>query len=610
LYCLSFSPDGKTCATGHLDGTIRLWDPATGRLRRSLQAHRVAVYTLAYSPDGKYLASGGGRGDAPTIHGELFLWDLANPASPRALGGPGGAVNFLAFSPDGLALAAARNREANIGQLQLWSVPSGASRFTIPFEGSAASVAFAADDPGSLAVGCNGRTHLIDAAKGTSLGIWRGTPGQAMISLARAPGGLIASGSRDRVVRLWKSRPGEPPVAEYRHDSEVWGAALSADGKTVASVGRDGVVVVWDWNSPRQRFSFRLPQAQGRGRAVAFSPDGKTLAVGMEDGKLWLCDVPRAPEALSWLAHREGTEPREAWAVAFSPDGKTLASAGDDHAVRLWDPATGEERRTLKGHDSLVTCLAFSPDGKLLATGSYDGTLRIWDAAGGREVASLPHPSRSLWCLAFSPDGTFLASGGKDAKVRLWDTRTCQPLPLPGATHADTIHSLAFAPDGRSLVVSWGDGTLGVWWKDTRAPTGFSPADGASVHLRALAFSPDGRTLATVHDREGSVRLRRVGTWEELAVLGSHKTGARAVAFSPDGKTLVVGHLDGVIRLWHVATGRELLAFRGSGVQVNSLAFAPDGKTLAAACHDGFLKLWRGATDDEIRQAEQWERER
>jgi hypothetical protein len=113
--------------------------------------------------------------------------------------------------------------------------------------------------------------------------------------------------------------------------------------------------------------------------------------------------------------------------VAFSPDGTRLASASRDQTVKVWDAASGQELRTVKGHTNVVRSVSFSPDGTRLASASDDQTVRLWDAASGQELRTLKGHALQVMGVAFSSDGTRLASASRDKSVRLWDARPRTP---------------------------------------------------------------------------------------------------------------------------------------------------------------------------------------
>ena len=139
--------------------------------------------------------------------------------------------------------------------------------------------------------------------------------------------------------------------------------------------------------------------------------------------------------------------------VVFSPHGRLLASGGADGKVKVWEVASGQEVRTLRGHTGWVYSVAFSPDGRLLASGSGDNTVKVWEVASGRAVHTLTGHTSCVYSVAFSPDGRLLASGSGDNTVKVWEVASWQEVrTLTG--HTDSVKSVAFSPDGHWLAIS------------------------------------------------------------------------------------------------------------------------------------------------------------
>jgi WD40 repeat protein len=277
-------------------------------------------------------------------------------------------------------------------------------------------------------------------------------------------------------------------------------------------------------------------------------------------------------------------------AVAFAPDGRTLASCGFDRTVRLWELSRGDRpaEPEVLSHSSMVFSVAFSPDGARLATAT-EGAVTIWsrDLACRRELER-PGEFRRL---AFSPDGRTLALGGTDGTIRLWEMPAARERTVLRG-HSRTVVGLAFSPDAKWLASGSQEGRLLVW--DTTGASGPRVfVEGGVDPIRSVAFSPDGRTLGVAEPTcrwDSDVRLFDVATGAVRMRLGGHRYGANDLAFAPDGRILATAGQDHSIRLWDLAAGKVLTTIE-DGRWLKSLAFSPDGRRLAYCGGDEDIRL-------------------
>ena len=405
------------------------------------------------------------------------------------------------------------------------------------------------------------------------------------------------------------SAAASPEIATFTGgSSQVTSVAFSPDGKTLATGDEDGTTRLWNLATGQQAAS--LPVGSNPVESVAFSPDGQVLAVGDFGGTVRLWNVATGRPITS-LAVGVGT----VYSVKVSG---TMLAAGGQNGVRLWDVATGRPTAgLLDGSGGGVLSVAFSPDGKTLADGDGDGAAKLWNVATGQPIGSVPagsfgHHAAGLpaWLVmgrisvdsvAFSPDGKTLATGNSGGKAQLWDAATGRPI-AGWPDGSKEVLSVAFSPDGKMLATGGQDGAAWLWDVATGQRIGTAFSSGSAA-VNSVAFSPDGKTLAT-GGQDGAARLWDVAAGQPTASLATGSHGVWSVAFSPDGKTLATGNTNGKAQLWNVATGQPTASLpAGSSEvdsQVNSVAFSPDGKTLATGDNDGAAKLWNVATGRQV----------
>jgi len=395
VYGVAFSPDGRLLASAYGNGTVQLWNTATGQeagapITAGTSTERGA---LAFSPDGRLLAT-------TSADGTVQLW---NPATSQEVGGPitaelgmGGGVLALAFSPDGRLLATT----AADGTVQVWN----------PATGQEVGTPITPYDDG----------------------------GGGKLALAFRPDGRLLSADADGAVRLWNTATGQevgtPIMADTGAGSGVNGvngALFSPGGTMLASADSDGTVRLWNTATGQQVGPPVTADVVGTGvgvHGVAFSPSGTLLATADADGLVQLWN-PATGRPSGAAVQADTSTKGGVLAMAFSPDGMLLASADADGTVRLWNTATRQEVgapiRADTGTGAGVNGVAFSPDGTLLASADGNGNVQLWNTATGQEVgtpimAGTTSTGGGVNGVAFSPDGTLLASADADGAVQTW----------------------------------------------------------------------------------------------------------------------------------------------------------------------------------------------
>jgi WD40 repeat protein len=457
--------------------------------------------------------------------------------------------------------------------------------------------------------------RLWDPATGRLIRTLEGHSGWIR-SLAYSPDGkLLASGSTDTTVKVWDAANGKALQTFKGHTDLLGGVAFSPDSKTLASASRDGSVRLWDVATGQERttFKFLAPLIPGTTTriwttGIAFSPDGKTLAVGAVDGIARLLDAATGKSLHELMGHTGWIVIR---GVQFAPDGKTLATAGTDGSVRLWNPATGESLATLQGHQHQILAISFSADGKrLVSVSDEEGRVQIWDVAARDSIGTLRVGQGIIETLAFSSDSKLLGAGGFNGVIRLLSTDTEGVSPELEGSAAASQEELAFLPDGRIVAIT-ARGQVSLFRGENQAGEPLAGLEGKPL---AVGISRSGAVIAAGNDA-GQLVVWDAATGAQRQTLHSDLKVIARLALSDDGSLLAISGLPDdqqnvTIEIWDTITAAKRQALVGSRGLVTALAFQPGATTLAAADTSGALRLWNAQDGQLLRTISAQENQR
>jgi WD40 repeat protein len=459
-------------------------------------------------------------------------------------------------------------------------------------------------------------------------------PGAGVTSLAWSPDSKqLASGLDGGSLILWDV----PARRELRrldgHTSGVRLLAFSPDGAWLASASDDFTGIVWDARTGEQLYQF----ADAWIGALAWSPDSRLLAYDSSNFSAGVAvqDVLTGQEML--VLARRGTGVMDGTLqLTWSPDGRELIAATYHEPIVVWDAQTGEQLRSLGGHEGKVHDVAWSPDGTRLASASDGGTVIVWER-GGRKLRTIVDPSGRAYSAAWSPDGRHLASGGA-GRLTVWNARRSgfvRSFPAEAAQvegEGPRIGPITWSQNGGLVAFrEWGDGRTQGWvvrdgshlltfeggsvtWSsdgtlqanqtsrrpefvriwDTRSGQPVVEKDG----LVNGVWSPVGSRMASVSGDPGGDQLLVV--WDarsgQIVCQASPGTGLgwnfNSTAWSPNGELLVTATVNDVVSIWDATRCRLVHQWLGHDDRISAVAWSPDGRLIATASWDGTVKLW------------------
>ncbi len=475
---LAMLPDGQHAASSSLDGTLRVWDLASGQTTLNLRAHPDGISAMVLTPDGRQAV-------LTSWDGWLRVWDLGSSEEILQIKAHNESIGALTITPDGQRVITG----ADDRLIRVWDRVTGVQLMELVGHG---------DLVRSLVVSPDGRT-LISSSWDATVRIWDLETGKQMHFLtghdgwvpavAISPDGSYAlSGGWDRTLRIWDLWTGETAGMISGFSAPILTIVVLPDGQELLAGTGDGSLHLLKFQPGEYQGSMPEPLAE-ESRLADEAIAAELDEVSDRDGAIEAGPTSRPsqlPPHKILLGHTSGIN-----TIILSQEGRFAITAGDDSTVRVWDLVAARTVKTPAGHSAPVYALENLPDGRLSLSGSWDGTLKLWDLTNGKEITTLSGHSSGIVALAISADGQRAISGSRDHTLKVWDLPGGRELlSLPG--HAGGITAVSMTSDGLCAVSGADDGTLKVW--DLENGACLAEFRGESA-IWACAIAHNGRTI-------------------------------------------------------------------------------------------------------------------
>jgi len=571
-----WSSDNRRIATVSTDMSLRIWDATTGaELLKLSDGDRPPVPRVRWSADSRRLLTTG-------VDGIARIWDAESGNVLLKLVGHSEPVFDAAWSQREERIATA----SFDGTARIWDAQSGELLHTLAgHQGAVRQATWSKDDTLLLTYGFDGTARLWTTADGVETVILRGHSAPLESASWSPDEDLLVTTALDGTARVWDARVGDAPaqgrtarvttpLAVLGHGDVVFNAAWDPTGQQIATVSRDGLTRVWQWDV--WQTTTELPTHEESTLAIADAHWDEA------SNELLLARTNSPPRVYRWASATGAirltlSRPALVHQLDWSRDRTRLLTAGGDDTTRVWDATTGEELLQLRGHDGDVLQAQWSHDETRILTAGEDDTVRIWDAATGAELLRFAGHSGAVTWARWNGDDRRILSAGEDQRAYLWDATTGATL-LTLAGHRGPIVQAIWNHDESRVLTTSADGTARLWDVSTALNTSISTALNPSVSTALNTGSTTASDSATA----------------EIAIL-PQRGPVEYAAWSGDGRRILTVGADGRVRIWDGESQGEaapLTVFNGAGAGFKHAVWNDEETLIAALDQNSRVWVW------------------
>jgi WD40 repeat protein len=559
---LQFNPQADQLLTSSYDGTVRIWDSATGAESRRLQ-HREGVRTASFSPDGQKILT-------MTDNGQLSVWLPQDKDEPSVQ--VDGLDLPVQFNHDGSRVAAVQR-----GTNTVLVLDSTSGREAVPtlrgHQDKINSVSFSPDDGFVVTASLDGSARVWDAATGHEVAALRGHSRGAVSALFRPDSRAIASGDGQGTVRLWQwpysGSPVQVPGQEH--------------GGAFLDFGPPGQLLAWGDESPRLLDSTTgetIRTFDGHRSWLLdarVSAEGRRAVTASQDGTARVWDIPSGQQ----LAELTGSD-GNVWDAGLNRSGSVVATLSDE-TVRLY--RLPQQQFLGTGFTDWALDAQFLPGDALVAAAGYDGRVVVCEVASGRVVQEVKASSTAgVNHIDVHPTGPYIAITVSDGNILVWDWKRNEIVARKQPT--TSAITATFDPTGDQLLIG-GEGVRTWNWQRPEEPELVI----SDTYVSRATFIHAGRSIVAANDKVLQMWPLPKAEYRDRDLYG-HTGSITDIATSKDGRYLASSSLDGTVRLWNADNGTLLSTMSGLQGGVYSVAFDEQGTRLAAGDDRGFVGVW------------------